>query len=473
MERLFTVANDSTLIALIAGARERLVILAPGFSKELAKKIAERVTAPDAPSTVAIIVDIDPEVCRLGYGEIDAVDILRSALKSRGFDLQTQPGVRIGLIVADSEIMVYSPTPQLIEAGSTTEVKPNAVRIGNQAANDLVAACGANVADAVNVAKVANAVDVARAVNVAKEANTADVTSAVNVAKVADAPNAESKSERKQEVGLTPISEEKLKETKQDLKAVPPREFNIARRERVFSYKLEFVEFSIEGFKLATRAVQLPPELLGLDEDVDQWHNTFRLFPSGSLPKVEIDAEDGKKRELGERALSAAADALRKKYLISLPGYGWLILVRNKAAFESAVETLRADLKIYKKQIDDQLNKLRTTSTDRLIELLLPRVREKIPERWSIQAIFFPLTDDDLRDRLRWDLEMAVLRASDTFMPEVKCLFKGVTYGTIKADEHFQAAIAKAFGKNAAAQLLNERDVTEAKDQAPAAPKNP
>ena len=51
-----------------------------------------------------------------------------------------------------------------------------------------------------------------------------------------------------QEVGLNNASEETVQETKVDLKENPPRRFDLVRLERIFNYKLEYVEFSIANF---------------------------------------------------------------------------------------------------------------------------------------------------------------------------------------------------------------------------------
>jgi hypothetical protein len=45
------------------------------------------------------------------------------------FDLRQQPGVRIGVIVADGATMIYAPISKNIEAGSTSREHPNAIML--------------------------------------------------------------------------------------------------------------------------------------------------------------------------------------------------------------------------------------------------------------------------------------------------------------------------------------------------------
>jgi hypothetical protein len=95
MARLFTVASDESLIAMISAARERIVVVAPGLSLAVATILANRITSDDCPTELSVTLDVDPEVCRLGYGEIEALDVLRRGLESRGRALQTQTGLRL------------------------------------------------------------------------------------------------------------------------------------------------------------------------------------------------------------------------------------------------------------------------------------------------------------------------------------------------------------------------------------------
>jgi hypothetical protein len=103
MSRLFTVASNETLVSMIRAATERLVIVAPGLSVEVATALADRIRKDGGPRELSVTLDVDPEVCRLGYGDIDSLELLRPALESRARALQVQKGVRIGVLVSDSD----------------------------------------------------------------------------------------------------------------------------------------------------------------------------------------------------------------------------------------------------------------------------------------------------------------------------------------------------------------------------------
>jgi hypothetical protein len=277
MARLFTVASDETLIAMLWAARERFVLVAPGLSRVVAAALADRIHKDGGPRELSVTVDTDPEICRLGYGEIEALDLLRPALKSRRLSLQMQPGVRIGLVVADADVLVYSPTPQLIEAGSTSDEKPNAIRITGAGPKELAFACGASETSVLGLI---------------------------------------------QEVGLKSVTDAAVVQAKADLEENPPRKFDLVRLERVFNYKLEFVEFLIEGYRLNARVVPLPPIILGLAEKdlKERLRNMFRVFEGGIPFTFTIPDPDDEAAalEVNEKWFADEARGLRGLYFISL-----------------------------------------------------------------------------------------------------------------------------------------------------------
>ena len=425
MARLFTVASDETLLSMISSARERLVIVAPGLSREVASALADRIKGDDWPAELSVTLDVDPEVCRLGYGDLEALEILAPALALRARPLQTQKGVRVGLVVADSDVLVYSPTPELIEAGSNSEEKPNAIRISGVSPQGLAFACGANDSQVLGLG---------------------------------------------QEVGLNIASDATIQEAKDDLKENPPRKFNLARLERVFNYKLEFVEFSIEGYRLNARVVPLPAYLLGLAEKdlQDRLRNTFRVFESGVPFKFSIpDPSDATVQiEVTEDWLAKEADRLRKDYFIPLgsSSYGNLILKRRKAEFLAGVQRLESIFSTYADFVRKNIAAKVQETRDSLIKALEERVQAAPPKQWLAKSVEGVLHQDEIREKLEEAIDTAFAKVEETFSPVVTCIFKGVQYETITADTHFRERIEKYFGKFNATQLLSEHDASRAED---------
>ena len=127
----FTVASDERLVELIRSAKTRIVVVAPALTSAVAEAVASRCS--DEALDITAILDADEEVYRLGYGDQATLETLRNAMTQSGLGLALQPGVRIGMIIADGQMLIYSPVPRLIEAGSDREAKPNAILIRDNA----------------------------------------------------------------------------------------------------------------------------------------------------------------------------------------------------------------------------------------------------------------------------------------------------------------------------------------------------
>ena len=70
-------------------------------------------------------------------------------------------------------------------------------------------------------------------------------------------------------MGVTALEPAKVQEMKSNLKSNPPKPFDITRKLNVFSSKVQYVEFSASNYRLTTRQIPLPQELVDVaDEDL-------------------------------------------------------------------------------------------------------------------------------------------------------------------------------------------------------------
>ena len=206
VSRTFTTATDDSLIALIKGASNRLAVIAPGLTTPVAKALAARMA--DLPSlSLTVVLDADAEVYRMGYGDPEALEIIREASISEMFDLREQPGVRIGVVIADNRTMVFAPVSRNVEAGSVTEEKPNAIMLDGGATEKLAEAFGAAEGEA--------------------------------------------------EVGITGMTPTRVAQMTTDLKNNPPKPFYLTRKLRVFTAAAEFVEFKVSNYQLEQNPIRL------------------------------------------------------------------------------------------------------------------------------------------------------------------------------------------------------------------------
>ena len=275
------------LQAQISCARHRLIAIAPGFTDAVAAAIVQKWRELGT-DRVQVIVDPDPEVCRLGLADVTAVELLLQTASELGASLHKQQGLRVGLIVTDETTTVYSPVARLVEAGGQPGEKLNALRFDAPVAQS---ADGDGIAESLDLCP-------------------------------------------------QPIDAGDMERASRDLAANPPMKFDLARKVRVFNARFEFVEFKLEGLHLERKRVKIEPDLLGLAKDPktqNLLHTTFQLIEEGS--------------EISSERVTKLKDAIVKDFLILLPGYGAVILRSNKDAFQRAVLNLEGEIESFQREL--------------------------------------------------------------------------------------------------------------------------
>lgn len=392
--RALTVADDFTLDGMIAAAERRVLYLAPAISVRVAKSL-EDAWARLGAEAVTVIVDADPEVYRLGYGDFEALRTLQDAAARRGGMVNQQAGVRMGLLIADDQTLVWAPVPAMVEAGKKTARATNAIRLGLPPA-DVERDLGAGPDGALD-----------------------------------------------RSIGLDPMERKQIEAVSANLKINPPQRFDISRQLRVFNAFFEFVDMKLVGTQLQRRTVKLPSDLMGITDKPTQQklHAAFRLITDG----------DG----LDDKALADDRRMIEKRHLRRIKGVGLVIKSTDKAAFRKDVEELRKAVKVFQTQMEKQIQGKMDQSRATLREALLPSVTKSPPARWT-QSTFYKGTKST-REFLDQDLERAFGRA-ETMRHDVRLdvIFKGVTYESLqKAD--FIAAARRAFPE--LPQLFEESEV--------------
>jgi hypothetical protein len=375
-----TAADDQMLSALIRSARHRIVAMAPAFSKPVACAICE-CWGTVARDRVTVIVDVDPEVYRLGYGDFEALELLEKAASHYGTTLNRHERIRIGVLIVDDTTVVYSPTPRLIEAGPQKPTCPNAVILGPPPE------------------------DVAR--------------------ELGQGPSGL----RDRTIGLDKAERARLQAVKESLGENPPQRFDISRTVRVFNAYFEFVDFELKGLQIHRHTASIPPDLMGLAKDERtqrQLRATFKLVEDTS--------------NLSGKTFQDCKNRLIAEYLTLLPGYGYVVLRSVKPKFERKVAQLRRAVERFGKRIEKELEKAMTQSRAALVTALLPAVKQAPPKRWQKHFQGTPpdaLAKRLLDDELRREFGTAERLVSDM---KVKLVFKGVTYESLKDEEFAKLA---------------------------------
>ena len=398
MSRTFATATDASLIALSEGAKARLAVIAPGLTTTVAKALAARMKeSPTLPLTV--ILDADAEVYRMGYGDPAALEILREASRNEMFNLREQPGVRIGVVISDDRTMVYAPVSRNVEAGSTTERKPNAIMLDGGVTEKLAAATGA--------------------------------------------------AEGAIEVGVTGMGPERVAEVEADLKTNPPVPFDLTRKLRVFTAAAEFVELKVSNYKLSKRRVTLPEEFVSVDDAALKKRISSQIrAPLDEIGTqkvtIVIEGKDPDELQVDEAFIEKERKEIEVEFTYVLPKKGRVILKRDRVDFDRQIARFEQILKKYQ----DALK----ASVDTAREGFKEQMLEEFEERWKSNppSLLKRRSGGDDPDRIK---AVILSRADALFSkivnydpPEVIVNYKGIVIEDIE-DQEFRATLRTAMEK--------------------------
>lgn len=431
---VFTVINDETLVAAIDACESRLAYIAPGISEPVAMAIERCLERSEAP-TLTIIIDTDPEICRLGYGTVDGLKHLHKACDTHQVGIRHQEGLRIAALAVDDKLFVYAPTPLLIETSSLTVNKPNALLLGSEALQDILVAAG------------------------------------VDGSEFSPLPS-------ESEIGQQAATPAMLKETLEDLKRQPPRSFDVAQLERVFSSHLQYAELEITGYRMSSKKANIPNDLLiGDDRELQQrLQNSFKIFEK-KLLSVEINSLDAAgetqydenekplKKSFSEQDIENERKALYQDFLSQVPRYGWFILRKDRIAFQQRVDVLEKRIKLYQIAVEQHIDEMLNSTVKSLSKQLYDNMGRRLISRLSKKIMSHNASDEENCKVLENELHGIIGSSAQVFNPQVKLQFKDLTYETIK-EPKFLDAISKVyrsmFDESGMTKLFNEYDAVRA-----------
>lgn len=416
-DRTFTNVDDKVLVELISRATQRVMFVAPGLRKAVADVLADAVRR--LPGRVTVIMDVDAEVCRMGYGDEAGLITIKAAAEQAGSRLDHHQGVRIGLLIADDTTMIYSPVPLLIEAGSKIPDKPNAILLNGSVPAAIEAACGLG----------------------------------------ADGFGA-------RQVGMDFVDQAQVEAVKQELKATPPKQFNLARIERVFNSELHFVELEFLDYRLRAKKVRLGVELSGLGDHYlrERVESTFKPFDDAdfltlSIQKLDAKGEPvGNEKELfGPQAIEDERSQIKKEMLFDIPHFGVVIRRADKPDFEKRLEPLKKRLKGYTKTLTENIGSHLEKAQEKLKASLLDVVTQNPPPAWRKFMVGEQLSKDEAERLLDGALNKAFGGILSDFKPTIRWNYKDLTYETIHNPD-FRKGLEKHFGTARADKLFREYD---------------
>jgi len=435
----FCAVDDATLIALIQDARKRIVFIAPGVHEPVATALGTRFSEIDG-LDVTVVLDPAEEVCRNGFGDIKGLELVNEYAKKNGFAVRSQPGLRVGVLLADDKTLVWSPTARTIEAppiSTATQAilaQSKASFPGERIATTLPSS-PANLDPATPASRMAPN-GLLLGANPGEQLAKAVAAEGIN----ADPMRAE--------IGTSAITPEQLKVTQDAIAKNPIIPVDLQRIAHVFSTKLQFVELEIKGAKISRTQLTVPSELLNSDAKGElQGLIRSKLSAFAEFKTVDVSvpayhngkAIDGESEQVSEATLQRARTAMEKKFIYDIAGYGRLIARDEKMEFESYVEALKVQLLAHSKELKKLIEKQSSEIIDAAIDLIMARASR--PGSSHVPNA----------EQLRKVLQEGLTRGKDE-EPKVSLVFKDVTYDQTKNDD-FGQRVAKALPAHKRKQL--------------------
>lgn len=395
----FQMLTNEMLVDIVSKTLHRVVYIAPGIWLDVAKALSDYKKMNDA-AALEIILDPDPQVCRLGYGELAAI----KHLDGEAIYLRKCAGIRVGLLIADKEAWFFTPTPRLVEEEPTnlSSFAPNAVSISLEQANQLLGA-------------------------IAPKLVVDELLGQDNKPPVVRVPTPE--------IAHETFESKDLQKLEADLEKCPPQQFDLARQVNVYSGFIQFVELTVEGTHLTRHTISIPREVLNLasnQKDKDRLKASYQVIKPDS--------------KLSGKAIHEKVKVVRDKYLKSIGSrYGTVILKQHKNAFIGDLDKLGKELDAYKLKVTAQLDAEIKSCTRSLKGILGPAIAKNPPDELKF-GINTPKPDKAaVESFLDHKLENIIPRAED-FVNEmaIRCQFKEVTYEMLH-EPAFIAGLHKAF----------------------------
>jgi len=380
--RAFTVASDAALIELIRGAKSRLAVISPALTKQVADALVARLGEQDR-LYLTVVLDADPEVYRLGYGDPEALEIIRTASVEAHFDLREQQGVRIGVVISDETTMIFAPVSRNIEAGSTTEEKPNAVLLRGPATERLAQATGI--------------------------------------------------AEGETEIGQHGLEPARVVKMLASLKANPPKPFDVARRLNVFSSRVQYVEFKVSNYRLSRRQIKLPDDFVGVGDTVLKEQISGRIrAPFETLGKLKLMVNfEGKLEamEIDEKSLEKERKQIEDDFTYPLAHHGRIILREDRGRFDKKAKRFEAIVQSYHAALKEKFEEARKEFKERLREEFTPRWKANPPAR------FLRWGYENSEEKIRIEIDKLADKVFDEALvfdpPLVRVNYKGIAFENV------------------------------------------
>jgi hypothetical protein len=399
---VFSAFSSGRIANLIQRATTRVVYAAPGIHDEPAAALVGLTQGLFSPY-LTVSLDFDERTLRMGYGSLEAIELLRKA----EIGITHAPGFRSGILIVDDRGWIFTPIARYLEDDPHSDETPNAIELSQaQVESFAVRFCAATRFEAAHVAHVEKGPDAAT--------------------EIAELPH---------ELGINQVSDDHFEEVKEAIKFAPPVKFDVVRQVRVFEPYLQYVEMKLTGAAIQNHRVQIPADIqkLGASADLEgRLRTTFDLLSrSSSLSSGKLEEE---------------LNQIRKDLTPSLgKSHGRAVLKSAKPHFEACIRTIRAQLVKHQEKVKKDLQSSIDESRQQVVKYYLPLAKANPPNAVIGGSMIQPPPDEVFEKWLNRRLENAFPTADALVEKmELEVRFKDVTFETLN-EQDFIESVKKAF----------------------------
>jgi len=325
-EKFINIFDPLMLKEIISSAEERIYLSLPNIHIEFAKELIE---ANSKISDIRIVIDVSENNFRNGYGDIDAIEKLRT----NNIIIFESPKNRVSFIICDNKGYFIFPESRIF---AYDDVGNNAVKMDPLTQLHLVEYFfpTAESKDGNN----SGSLELKEYV----EEATKDYIKFVE-------ETIEDIEEPKNHLEITPLNVEKLNQTKINLEQIPPVHPDLQRQIQTYTTKIQFVELNFEGANLQFKKVNLPPKAMPFkDKEIKKALETkMRLF------------DDLKSNEKFNEFFNTKEDVetVRKKYCVPITCRKKSILfISKREDFVKEIKRLKKNIKKVNESIPQYLD---------------------------------------------------------------------------------------------------------------------
>lgn len=394
--QIFRSIQDDDVVASIGRAKKRLVYVAPGVSAGITKALSRCLEAKTT-AQIMIVLDADEETCRLGYCDAPSLEVLMATATKFNIPIRRQPGIRLGLLMSDDEVLIWTPSPLMFEAPRTGD-ETNGLILTPLTLSEMPKALGVDPGQ----------------------------------------PGLQP------QIGQVVLEKDAVQKLVAAIKAAPPAPFDLARLTRVFSAKFQFIETVLRGAELVKREMRLDNLIVNSDAPEELQavlHTTVQPFNTDVDKVVEVGVlvngeqayrKDGAllTKPSTQADIRAYWDELTDRFIINLPGFGKLIRHSDKAKFEESKAAFETVLKAWVNGFSDLVKGDHDQRVTKLVDLIERRMAQASSKQKLNRVQISAMVRKGL-DNLR------------VIEPSVKVVYKNITVESTR-DSEFTDVLKKA-----------------------------